>query len=293
MGNHYDELGYRRWLATRTAPQLSDTTVTCYGSYVRRFADHALDHGDDPHGPDPLTVRDWSRRLPASTSSRDMARAALVHLCDWRGLDRSIADAVERVRPPRRPKWRSLRPSVAAEVLRAADGAGEVGTGIYLGLYTGMRVSEVVACRWDRVDLERNLITFWRQKVRDELTLPIHPQLAARLAPRVDPSGGWLFPGRCGGHVHPGTMSDRLRKLLDPLGLEQHVTMHTLRHTAGTWLYEATGDLLLCQQFLGHARPETTSRYVRVNGRRLASGIAAIDYSGNLPAPDHRPQWAA
>jgi len=42
------------------------------------------------------------------------------------------------------------------------------------------------------------------------------------------------------------------------------------RHkTGGTWLYEATGDLLLTQEALGHQSPETTRRYVPLNRQRM------------------------
>lgn len=289
---HYDELGYRRFLCTRTDPQLAASTIKDYCSYARRWADHAIDAGSDPYALDPIEVREWSSRLTRGPSTRDMARAALLWLARWRGTDESRVDAVELIKGPRKPKWRSIRPSVTAQVLEAADRAGEIGTAIYLALYTAMRISEVVAVEWDRVDLERGLISFDRKKCKDELTLPIHEKLYERLAPRAT-GAGWLFPGRNGGSLTAGAMSKRLRKLLDPLELDQHVTFHPLRHTCATMLYESTGNLLLCQQLLGHSRPETTARYIRVHLHQLRSGIGAIDYSPALPEPDWGPQWAA
>lgn len=288
----YDELGFRRYLCTRTEPQLAANTIKDYCSYARRWADHAIDAATDPYELDPIEVREWSSRLPRGKSTRDMARSALLWLARWADTDETRVNAVELIKGPRKPKWRSLRPSVVARVLEAADGAGEIGTAIYLALYTAMRVSEVVAVRWEKVDLERMLITFDRRKTKDELTLPIHPQLAERLASRAT-AEGWLFPGRNGGHLTAGAMGQRIRRLLDPLNLDQHVTFHPLRHTCATLVFEATGNLLMCQQLLGHARPETTARYVRVHLRQLRSAIATIDYSPGLPEPDWGPQWAA
>ncbi|HIF24358.1 MAG TPA: hypothetical protein EYQ27_21225, partial [Gemmatimonadetes bacterium] len=40
---------------------------------------------------------------------------------------------------------------------------------------------------------------------------------------------------------------------------------HSLRHRAGTVVYEGTGhDLRVAQEFLGHSSPEMTARYVHV-----------------------------
>ena len=52
-------------------------------------------------------------------------------------------------------------------------------------------------------------------------------------------------------------------------GLTGRLTTHTMRKTGGTWLYEATGDLLLTQEALGHRSPETTRRYVPLNRQRM------------------------
>lgn len=56
----------------------------------------------------------------------------------------------------------------------------------------------------------------------------------------------------------------------------KHITPHKLRATYGTQIYEATGDLYLTQQCMGHKNPKTTELYIRgqeENIREVASGI--------------------
>ena len=70
-----------------------------------------------------------------------------------------------------------------------------------IGLYTGMRRSEVVSLRWERVDLERRVLRVDETKTGVPLELPVSRQLSAvfeRLRSdcggQAAPSEGWLFP---------------------------------------------------------------------------------------------------
>ncbi len=70
-----------------------------------------------------------------------------------------------------------------------------------IGLYTGMRMGEVVSLRWERLDLERHILRVEETKTGEPLELPITRQLAAiferRRADADEPDlepGGWLFP---------------------------------------------------------------------------------------------------
>jgi integrase len=74
---------------------------------------------------------------------------------------------------------------------------------------------------------------------------------------------GYLFPGGTNGHLHPNTVYERIRRTVG-------ANPHALRHRAGTVVYEGTGhDLRVAQEFLGHASPTMTARYVHVGRRDL------------------------
>src|SRR5207244_2491512 len=61
-------------------------------------------------------------------------------------------------------------------------------------------------------------------------------------------------------HHPPGDIARRITK---------HVTAHTLRHTAATWLRQATGEARLVAEYLGHADLSTVSRYAHVASEEL------------------------
>ncbi len=65
----------------------------------------------------------------------------------------------------------------------------------------------------------------------------------------------------------------RLAYWLDLAGLTCRCSVHTLRHTFATRLYEKTGDLRLVQRALGHRRVTTTEVYTRVTDRVLRKAV--------------------
>jgi site-specific recombinase XerD len=73
-----------------------------------------------------------------------------------------------------------------------------------------------------------------------------------------------LFCDEAGGHIHRGTVRNRLRHLLATEGRPQQdrFSPHDLRHACATRNYERGVDLVAIQQMLGHWHVGTTMRYV-------------------------------
>ena len=64
------------------------------------------------------------------------------------------------------------------------------------------------------------------------------------------------------------------------------MTAHTLRHTAATWLRQATGDTRLVAEYLGHADLSTVARYAHVASEELhAAAQALADGPASTPVP--------
>ena len=87
----------------------------------------------------------------------------------------------------------------------------------------------------------------------------------------VLPPAGFVFPGRFGGHVQPGTVVAWLHD-----ALPRPWSGHSLRHSYATDFYVTCGrDLIWTAEVLGHSSVETTRRYVHTvrDGRAVAQLI--------------------
>ena len=76
-----------------------------------------------------------------------------------------------------------------------------------IGVYTGMRLGEIVSLRWERIDLERRILRVEETKTGEPLELPLTRQLAGILERRrgeneIQPEEGWLFPSPTSGDGH-------------------------------------------------------------------------------------------
>ncbi|HYE26086.1 MAG TPA: site-specific integrase, partial [Clostridia bacterium] len=149
-------------------------------------------------------------------------------------------------------------------------------TMVIVAICTGLRVSEILAMRWSRIDFEKLTMTVKVKVVNGRIgrvkteysedELPLDPEFAAVLLAWKkrcpDSPGDWVFPSpftdRCY-HASP-IQQDYIRPAGKKLGLES-VGWHTFRHTYRTWL-DATGAPVGVQQkLLRHADIGTTMKY--------------------------------
>jgi site-specific recombinase XerD len=70
--------------------------------------------------------------------------------------------------------------------------------------------------------------------------------------------GGYYFPGRFGGHLHPQSAEKIVVRCTG-------WNPHSFRHAGATAAYQATHDLRAVQEMLGHSSMETTQRYLHTN----------------------------
>ena len=110
-----------------------------------------------------------------------------------------------------RPKRRKI--STPTEVLpswkkgiEAAVGMASARDALWFGLYTGMRIEEVLALRWERVDMAALVFRVEETKTGEPLELPVTRQLAEilerRSVARETMSGqlrDWVFPSPASG----------------------------------------------------------------------------------------------
>jgi integrase/recombinase XerC len=172
---------------------------------------------------------------------------------------------------------------------------------------TGLRRSELCALDWRDLELEgrkRSLLVRSgkggkprRQPLPAGLARELRELRDARQPEPTDP----VFCGLAGGRLQQTILADIIRRAAKRARLEKHVTAHTLRHTAATWLRQELGDTRLVAEYLGHADLSTVSRYAHVDrdelfdaAGRLEELAAPADEPGDpIPIPDPRPADAS
>jgi integrase len=95
---------------------------------------------------------------------------------------------------------------------------------------------------------------------------------------------GWLFPSprAVGGHLT--TVAKQFRDARSKTGLPESLVLYCARHTFGTAAYEATGNLAMVMNVMGHTDVRTSMRYQHPT---LDSVREAIDQRNLRHNPRH------
>lgn len=131
---------------------------------------------------------------------------------------------------------------------------------VALGLYAGLRVSEIAALDATDIDLNAMVVLVRAGKGGKDRVVDLHPELGELLRPAVA-KGGPLFSNSKGQCIQGRTVSAAIRRHFDNLGIT--ATPHQLRHTFGSELTRcAKGDLVSVAAAMGHESTQTTMGYV-------------------------------
>ncbi len=68
----------------------------------------------------------------------------------------------------------------------------------------------------------------------------------------------------------------RFTQWFEKAEIDRPVSLHSLRHTFATNLYEKTGDLHLVQRALNHRQITTTEIYARVDDEAVRQAVGAV-----------------
>lgn len=81
--------------------------------------------------------------------------------------------------------------------------------------------------------------------------------------------------------TYPHVITHAWARMRERLGMQEDTefVFHACRHTCATRLLEATGNLVLVRDWLGHSDIRTTTRYTKVVNSALVGAIDALDKS--------------
>jgi len=232
------------------------------------------------------------RKLKAPAAATYHRRFVLLRrFMRWMSQREGLRDPFVNLEAPRKPQQQSAW-LTHTEFRRMLDAAGrpqrrlsgivERDRLVLLALVTtGLRRSELLNLDWSDLTLDEPPSLLIRKGKGDKpRRQPLAPQLADELRElklRVHPDEtDPVFCGLGGGRLHPRVLATIIRRSAERAGLQKHVTAHTLRHTAATWLRQQTGDARLVAEYLGHADLSTVTRYTHVPERELQEATAAL-----------------
>ncbi|MGH3048786.1 MAG: tyrosine-type recombinase/integrase [Gaiellaceae bacterium] len=242
---------------------------------------------------------DYRQRVAPAAATYHRRFLILRRFMRWLSHREGVPDPFLDLEAPRKPRQESewLTPAEFRRMLAAAGRPLRRHTGIVerdrlvlLALVTtGLRRSELINLDWRDLSLDgpQPSLLVRHGKGDKPRRQPLAPQLAEELRQlqlEVHPAGADpVFCGLAGGRLQPKVLAAIIKRAAERAGLEKHVTAHTLRHTAATWLRQETGDTRLVAEYLGHADLSTVSRYAHVAERELHEATAAL---GRLASND-------
>ena len=179
------------------------------------------------------------------------------------------------------------------------DAPTKTNTGIALCLYTGLRIGELCALKWEDIDLEKRVLTVSStiQRIKNDSeggrtkliisepksetskrTIPI-PACILKMLENQRRSGSSYVLSGSNKPVEPRTMQYRFSKLLKNAGLPS-IHFHALRHMFSCRAIELGFDVKTLSEILGHSSIELTlNLYVHSSLERKRSCMDMFSWS--------------
>ncbi|MGB3875141.1 MAG: tyrosine-type recombinase/integrase [Shinella zoogloeoides] len=147
---------------------------------------------------------------------------------------------------------------------------------LLMALFTGMRRGELMALRWDNVDLKARTLHLPKTKNGDPLNLPLSTFLAELLTERFERADAspYVFPGPGkGGHL----VETKKFLLRVSAGSGVSFTLHDLRRTFITIAESLDVPYYALKRLLNHrATGDVTGGYIVVNAERLRGPVEQV-----------------
>jgi len=253
------------------------STRAAYECYLKtwvipRWGDHRLDQVK------PVAVEEWlggiKRAKGTKAKIRNLMSALFHHAMRYEWVDRNPIKLVRQ--SAKREKVPDILELSELQLLLSKLSVRER-TLALLDAATGLRVSELLALRWDDIDFENLEIrvteAIWHQVVGDCKTeasakpVPMDIYMAEDLLRwrRLSPypmASDWVFASPTMRGKQPYWPDNLMKRYIKPVarkaGINKNIGWHTFRHSFGTLLKANGEDVKTVQELLRHANSRIT-----------------------------------
>ena len=261
---------FRTWLGSSPDVRRLDAATLCQFATAR-----CVTHTEDGR----------PKRASSVDKVKMSLRAFFRYLCDAGEIATNPARVLKYRRDHRVPEVLSdLERERLQGVLAKAEGwrGARDAALVALLLGTGMRLASLVGLDLQDVRLDEHAIVLRKLKgggeVRKALSEAVRQRLTAYLSVRVAPMTACpaLFVSGQHRRLSSRQIQVIVQKRLREAGIQRRLTVHGLRHSFATALYEKTKDLLLVQRAMDHRSVASTLVYARVADERVAAAVEAM-----------------
>lgn len=204
-----------------------------------------------------------------SAAQNNRARAVISSVFNW-ARSEGITDVENPATAIKsrfiKSRERFLQPSELPRFMAAIKDS-RLGDFFLLALFTGARKTNLQEMRWQDLDLEDAVWKIPKTKNGDGLLIPLIPaalQLIKKRASEKLLDAIWVFPGT-GKTGHLVAPRKAWLEILDKAGLDEHLRIHDLRRTLGSWQARSGASLTVIGKSLGHRSLQATAIYSRLD----------------------------
>jgi integrase/recombinase XerC len=297
--------GRDAWLLRLRSAGRSQSSIVAYANVIGDLLEWAAREGLEGELFEERTVvdylDDYNRRRSPAPATYHQRFVLLRCFMRWMSQRARLPDPFADLEVPPRPRQEAdwLTPQEFAALLAAAGrpprripGLAERDRLVLLALVTtGLRRTELISVDWRDLVLNDEWPTLLvrRGKGAKPRRQALPPQLVSELRELRRRCDGApddpVFCGLRGGRLQPTILADIIARSATRARLGKRVTAHTLRHTAATWLRQATADARLVAEYLGHADLSTVSRYAHVASPELHAAARTLATRAGYPPP--------
>jgi len=239
IATQYDGMDYtaitgtmvRSWLASMKEEELTGKTLNRKISSLKSFYKYQIQQGHLVKSPMETVISPKiSKRLPSFIAENDMEQLF---------LNLSFAEG-----------WKGYTEKMVIQLFYA----------------TGMRLSELIQCKENQVDLSKKIIKVLG-KGNKERILPLSPELVLELKkyiaqkPAAANGNAHLFVNENGKALQPKAVYTFVKFYLSQVTTLQKKSPHVLRHSFATHLMNNGADLNAVKELLGHSSLAATQVY--------------------------------